>query len=490
MDNKKFPSKGQPNLAKYSDYSESSSYDSQTSSSHPIVQKKAGNATDSTKRHAIEMEKKMEVASNKDVDIGLELLTNPEKKRVSESTKTVNNFNYLVDKTKKETSSHEMKSELDMLDVLDSDNESLNRNNMDKLLHEMENLEKEKTSQISQSEINKYIASSYYKDPSTKRSGATSYARDDKSSELSTTSSRRTREKVTISHHERNYSKSRAPFGGDATTYEKYPATSRENRYDSEDEVKSDRRSRVSKSKPFVTSSAGNQCSDKESIDISLLRKEKENILRQLERYRRLGATTKRFNLSIPLEELKYELESIKDDRERESSVKFQRASMLALTTGIEMLNSKFDPFGIDLNGWAETVSDSIDEYTEVFEELHEKYGKKSVVAPELKLLMLLGGSAVFFHVSSSMLKGAVPTVQEVMRNNPDLQKAFASAAVQQMPQPVQNMTNMFGSTINGVDSGPSVMGLSEQSLTIAPARHPTYHLALFHNLLGHPLPT
>ena len=41
-----------------------------------------------------------------------------------------------------------------------------------------------------------------------------------------------------------------------------------------------------------------------------------------------------------------------------------------------------------------EAVSENIEEYDDVFGELHEKYGSKAKMAPELKLLFMCYGSA------------------------------------------------------------------------------------------------
>ena len=43
-----------------------------------------------------------------------------------------------------------------------------------------------------------------------------------------------------------------------------------------------------------------------------------------------------------------------------------------------EFLNNKFDPFDIKLDGWSEAVNENVDDYDDVFGELHEKYGCNS----------------------------------------------------------------------------------------------------------------
>ena len=98
------------------------------------------------------------------------------------------------------------------------------------------------------------------------------------------------------------------------------------------------------------------------------------------------------------LDEMIGEYEMIIAEKEKSNSMKFQGKMLMAAITGIEFLNSKFDPFDIKLDGWAEQVNENLDDYDEIFAELHEKYKSKASMAPELRLLFQLGGSAAMLH--------------------------------------------------------------------------------------------
>ena len=136
------------------------------------------------------------------------------------------------------------------------------------------------------------------------------------------------------------------------------------------------------------------------------------------------------YNMNSNLEDMRNEYLKFKKQREVDNSIKFQRKAMMALITGAEYLNNKFDPFDVKLDGWSESLNEGITDFDEVFEELAEKYGGKSEMAPELKLLMMLGGSAFMFHLTNTMFKSSIPGMDDIMRQNPDLMKQFASAAV------------------------------------------------------------
>ena len=185
--------------------------------------------------------------------------------------------------------------------------------------------------------------------------------------------------------------------------------------------------------------------------------REKLKILRALEAMEKKGIQlTKKYTMDSPLAEMQGEFETIKADAEKKSSVKFQRQMMLAAVSGLEFLNGRFDPFDLKLDGWSEAVQENIDEYDDVFGELHEKYGGKAKMAPELKLLFMLGGSAAMLHMTNTMFKSAMPGMDDIMRQNPELMQQFQNAAMNTMGQ--QNPG--FGQFMGGVMGGPPPMSM------------------------------
>lgn len=82
------------------------------------------------------------------------------------------------------------------------------------------------------------------------------------------------------------------------------------------------------------------------------------------------------------------------------------------MAMGIEIMNEKFDPFGINLKGWSQVLSQDIDNYQEVFGELHDKYFTNVSCPPELKFVSMITISAIKFHLINSKL-GAIPDLQK-----------------------------------------------------------------------------
>ena len=162
--------------------------------------------------------------------------------------------------------------------------------------------------------------------------------------------------------------------------------------------------------------------------------REKFRYLRRLEDLESKGATlTKKYNMDSPLSEMQGEYEMIIAEKEKSNSVKFQGRMLMAAITGLEFLNNKFDPFDLKMDGWGEQVNENISDYDEIFAELHEKYKSKAKMAPELKLLFQLGGSAIMVHMTNTMFKSAIPGMDDILKQNPELMQQFSQAAVNSM---------------------------------------------------------
>ena len=154
--------------------------------------------------------------------------------------------------------------------------------------------------------------------------------------------------------------------------------------------------------------------------------REKLLYLRKLEDLERKGVTlSKKYSMESSLLEMKGEFELIKNEKEKKNSVKFQGKMLMAFVSALEFLNNKFDPFDVHLDGWSEAVNENIEEYDDVFTELHEKYRGKAKMAPELKLLFMLGGSGAMLHMTNTMFKSSMPGMDDIMRQNPELMQQF-----------------------------------------------------------------
>ena len=149
---------------------------------------------------------------------------------------------------------------------------------------------------------------------------------------------------------------------------------------------------------------------------------QKKKLLYEFERLKKRGIpVTKNFTLASNLDEMQFEFDRLKKQREIENSIMFSRKMLMAFVTAVEFLNNRFDPFELKLDGWSEQVHEGLNEYDDIFEELHEKYKSTGKVSPEIKLLLTLGGSAFMFHLTNNIFKSSISKFENVAANNPDI---------------------------------------------------------------------
>jgi hypothetical protein len=153
--------------------------------------------------------------------------------------------------------------------------------------------------------------------------------------------------------------------------------------------------------------------------------KRKQELLEGFDKLARKGVRIHRvFDINSDVRDMEAEYNRLVKQREIENSIKFQRKMLMAFVTGVEFLNNRYNPFDLDLDGWSEIVMSDVDNYDDIFEELYEKYHTKVNMAPELRLMFTLGGSAVMFHLTNTMFKSALPGM------NPNMAKGMQKMAM------------------------------------------------------------
>ena len=196
------------------------------------------------------------------------------------------------------------------------------------------------------------------------------------------------------------------------------------------------------------------------------IQREKQVLLFKFERLRKRGVPlTKQFSMASDLHEMKSEFQLLKKQRDQENSIKFQRKMLVTFCSGVEFLNGKFDPINAKLDGWSESIHENITDYDEVFEELHEKYSGAGEMAPEARLVMMLGGSAFMYHLTNTMFKSSLPGMGDIMKQNPDLMKQFANAAASTMggsdePEFTHYMNEMVNQSMKSKGAGAGAGGM------------------------------
>jgi hypothetical protein len=136
------------------------------------------------------------------------------------------------------------------------------------------------------------------------------------------------------------------------------------------------------------------------------LDEEKSALLWKLQRAKRAGLpVTRNLTIHSNIKELRSEVRRVEHEVGLDNGIKFMRRMLMLSTSGIELLNNRYDPFGLALDGWSNSVQEDIASYDKVFERLYEKYQDKADIAPELQLLLLVTSSAVTFHLTKKMME-------------------------------------------------------------------------------------
>lgn len=132
---------------------------------------------------------------------------------------------------------------------------------------------------------------------------------------------------------------------------------------------------------------------------------QKAYYLSQLKRLTDKGnVPSRRFGYEHSLNEIKQEVLRIRKEIEINRGVNYCKQGLMFCVSTIEMLNTKYDPFSIDLDGWSNVIMADKESYNDVFEELYEKYSSKITTSPEIKLIMMVAGSAMMFHLQKTII--------------------------------------------------------------------------------------
>ena len=182
------------------------------------------------------------------------------------------------------------------------------------------------------------------------------------------------------------------------------------------------------------------------------IQQKKFDLLCKFERLRDKGIKLpKTFSMSSSWEEMDMEYRRLVEHKQLDNSVKTQRRMLLSFVSGIEMLNNKFDPFELQLNGWSENINESLNdnEYDQIFEDLFYKYKDTINMAPELKLAGMIAMSGFWYHITQNMAKNFMPNIMNnVMKQNPDLMNQFQQATMNSVKQTNPNFAN-FANSMN-----------------------------------------
>ena len=170
------------------------------------------------------------------------------------------------------------------------------------------------------------------------------------------------------------------------------------------------------------------------------LLKEKYEILRKFERLSKLGVPMrKRFTIDSPLEEMKMELEFIKREKSMDATIKqFSEwfvTGMSAMEWGSKNVGL-MKAFGLQLDGLSEAAQMNVVDLEDDFEELYDLYGENMKMHPLVRIPLRTCMMIYMVHLTNQMTRKApIPNIDDIMRQNPDIARQLAAAAMQNQTQ-------------------------------------------------------
>ena len=207
-------------------------------------------------------------------------------------------------------------------------------------------------------------------------------------------------------------------------------------------------------------------------------RRKKRLMIKKLEEWYEKGLIKNitHFNADSEFEDVEDEYETALEDKRKKDSIKLQGWWFMTFVNSVEYANAAFNPFDLNLDGWGEQISEDIDSYEEIFNELHEKY-KGGKMAPELSLLLRIGFSAAIVNFTNKALSSATPGFNDVIKQSPELMKMFTNATVNSMSQQspgfafASNLINQPNQTNTSYGPPPPPMETKNQPHSTQPPR-------------------
>ena len=107
-----------------------------------------------------------------------------------------------------------------------------------------------------------------------------------------------------------------------------------------------------------------------------------------------------------------------KDNPMDKASVTIAKTFLLFIIQFIEFINNRYDPLGLDLDGWSNQLNSELDNHNEILYKILQKYKGNTETEPEIQLLMAVVMSGVTFHFTKTLNKGVSNMFQFGNNNN------------------------------------------------------------------------
>jgi hypothetical protein len=162
--------------------------------------------------------------------------------------------------------------------------------------------------------------------------------------------------------------------------------------------------------------------------------KKKADMLRKLNRLSKKGYFVYRnFDMNSEFEDIKNEYENVKEEASLQRSLRQQKDILITASrviegaAGTELVQEYTGK--LELEGWSQHMMETVDDYEDIMEDLHSHYGKmlNDGEYPIARLLFAVIHSAVMFHITKKYVQ-QMPNLGNLLNQNPGLAREFSRA--------------------------------------------------------------
>lgn len=148
--------------------------------------------------------------------------------------------------------------------------------------------------------------------------------------------------------------------------------------------------------------------------------KEKISLLFKLAKIYAKNGQSSNYTMDNTLKEIRLEYDRLNSEIQTDQGIKMYKKMLMGGVQMMEWANNTFDPIGLELNGWSESMEYQLEgeDYESVLHELYDKYKDTLAVMPELKLAFMVGLSGALFHGSMKIKKSNPEDAISKMFNN------------------------------------------------------------------------
>ena len=160
------------------------------------------------------------------------------------------------------------------------------------------------------------------------------------------------------------------------------------------------------------------------------------NLLSQIEDLEQRGyVAPKRFNYTSDPDEMYHVVQMGQESLKRRSGAAISKKLLTGATGLIELVNHTYDPFGAKLDGFSDSVTNSIDDYEEVLYRIWRLYGQSfGEQHPLIELFVMLGLTAAQTHMMNSWAEKHIQ--QQQQQQQPQQPQPQPQQQQQQQQQP------------------------------------------------------